>query len=307
MRRRGTPTPAPLPQRRGVDPVRMRLPLDGEWATVAEYLAHRLPARLGERLDEMVRGGEIVATDGPIDARTPYRPGTSVWFHRDLPPEVPVPFPLDVLHRDERLVVLDKPHFLATMPRGSHVVETALSRLRDELDLPALVPAHRLDRLTAGLVMFVADPAARGAYQTLFRDRLVRKEYRAVAPYRADLELPVTVRSRMVKVPGELAAWEEPGEVNAVSEVELLERRGDLALYRLLPHTGRTHQLRLHMCSLGVPITNDPIYPQVLPATVPDDFSAPLQLLAVGLDFTDPITGRELSLRSRRTLSAWEA
>ncbi|MFE9423658.1 pseudouridine synthase [Kitasatospora sp. NPDC006697] len=307
MRRRSTPATAPLPQRRGVDPVRVRLPLEGDWPTVAAYLAHRLPDQLAERLAEMVRGGEIHAADGPIDDRTPYSPGTEVWFHRDLPPEVPVPFPLELVHRDERLVVLDKPHFLATTPRGSHVVQTALSRLRDELGLPQLVPAHRLDRLTAGLVMFVADPRARGAYQTLFRDRLVRKEYQAVAPYRAGLELPVTVRSRMVKERGVLAAREEPGEVNAVSRVELLERRGGLARYRLEPLTGRTHQLRLHMCSLGIPIANDPVYPEVLPAAAPDDFSRPLQLLASTLEFTDPITGAELRLRSRRTLGAWEA
>ncbi|MDH6140168.1 MULTISPECIES: pseudouridine synthase [Kitasatospora] len=305
MRRRTPPAPAPLPQRQGVDPVRVRLPLDGSWATVADYLAHRLPDEVGDRLAEMVQGGEIVTADGPIDAATPYQAGASVWFHRDLPVETPVPFPVELVHRDERLVVVDKPHFLATTPRGSHVVETALSRLRTELDLPHLVPAHRLDRLTAGLVMFIADPRVRGAYQGLFRDRLVHKEYQAVAPYRAELEQPRTVRSRMVKERGVIAAREEPGEVNAVSRVELLERRGGLARYRLAPLTGRTHQLRLHMSSLGAPIVGDPVYPVVLPPVAPDDFSRPLQLLATTLEFTDPITGRELRLRSRRTLAAW--
>ncbi|MCX4744559.1 pseudouridine synthase [Kitasatospora sp. NBC_01287] len=307
MRRRTKSVGSPLPQRAGVDPVRIRLPVEGPWPTVADYLAHRLPDDVGERLAQMLRSGEIVGLDGPIGPDTPYEPGASVWFHRDLAPEVPVPFEIEVVHRDEHLVVVDKPHFLATTPRGSHVVETALSRLRRDLDLPELIPAHRLDRLTAGLVMFVASARARGAYQTMFRDRLVTKEYEAVARYDAEVALPRLVRSRIVKERGVIAAREVPGEVNAESRIELIERRGELARYRLAPLTGRTHQLRLHMSGLGLPILGDPVYPELLPEPAPDDFGTPLQLLAVGLAFTDPLSGRPVRLRSRRTLAAWEA
>ncbi|WP_035844583.1 pseudouridine synthase [Kitasatospora azatica] len=307
MRRRTKPAPAPLPQRHGVDPVRVRLPADGEWPTVGAYLAHRLPDAVAGRLAQMLDAGEILGADGPIGPDTPYRGGASVWFHRDLPAEVPVPFPVELVHRDENIVVVDKPHFLATTPRGSHVVETALSRLRHELGLPELSPAHRLDRLTAGLVLFVARPEARGAYQTMFRDRLVRKEYQAIARFDPSLELPRTVRSRIVKERGVIAAREEAGPVNAETLIELLAERDGLARYRLTPFTGRTHQLRLHLCSQGIPILNDPVYPEVLPADATDDFHAPLQLLAAGLEFTDPITGRELRFRSRRVLEAWRA
>lgn len=255
----------------------------------------------------MLRAGEIVGADGPVGPATPFEPGASVWFHRDLPEEVPVPFELEVVHRDEHLVVVDKPHFLATTPRGSHVVQTALSRLRRDLALPELIPAHRLDRLTAGLVMFVATAHTRGAYQTMFRDRLVTKEYQAVARYDDGLVLPRVVRSRIVKERGVIAAREVPGPVNAESRIELIERRGDLAHYRLTPLTGRTHQLRLHMSSLGIPILGDPVYPEVLPEAAPGDFGTPLQLLATGLAFTDPLSGRPVRLRSRRGLAAWEA
>ncbi|PYC70183.1 pseudouridylate synthase [Streptomyces tateyamensis] len=306
MRRRTKPA-APLPQRYGVDPVRIRLPQDegGQWATVGQYLAHRLPDGAGERLAQMLRAGEILGPDGPIDAATAYRAGDSVWFHRDLPAEPPVPFPIPVVHRDQNILVVDKPHFLATTPRGSHVVQTVLSRLRHELALPELSPAHRLDRLTAGLVLLVIRPEARGAYQTLFRDRRVRKEYRAVARFDPQLALPRTVRSRIVKERGVIAAREEPGPVNAESRIELLAHRDGLGLYRLSPHTGRTHQLRLHMHTLGLPIMNDPVYPEVLPPADPQDFRHPLQLLAARLEFTDPLTGRELRLSSGRTLEAW--
>ncbi|AUG82160.1 pseudouridylate synthase [Kitasatospora sp. MMS16-BH015] len=304
MRRRSAVPPAPLPQRHGIDPVRLRLPWEGPWVTVRDHLVERLPVP-AELIDAMFAEGAVHGVAGPLAVDAPFVPGAHLWYHRELAPETPVPFPLTVLHRDERILVVDKPHFLAMTPRGRHVTETALAKLRRELDLPALSPAHRLDRLTAGLALFVLRPELRGAYQGLFQDRLVRKAYRAVAPFRPELELPRTVRSRILKERGELAAREVPGEPNSESRVELLDHRAGLGLYRLLPHTGRTHQLRLHLCSLGIPILGDPLYPEVLPETAPDDFRDPLQLLAAELEFTDPVTGVELSFRSRLELSAW--
>ncbi|MFG3226180.1 RluA family pseudouridine synthase [Kitasatospora sp. NPDC048194] len=305
MRRKSRRPTSPLPQRHGVDPVHLRLPLEGGWPTVRDHLVERLPAVGASRIDAALRGGEIFGEDGPIAADEPFRPGAHLWFYRDLPEEVPVPFDLVVLHRDEHLVVVDKPHFLATTPRGRHVAETALSRLRHGLGLPALSPAHRLDRLTAGLAMFVVRPEDRGAYQTLFRDRRVHKEYQAVAPYDPALSLPRTVRSHIVKERGVIAARETDAPPNSESRIELLERRDGLGRYRLRPLSGRTHQLRLHMSGLGLPILGDPVYPVVLPEPAPDDFRRPLQLLASVIAFTDPLTGRERHFESRRTLAAW--
>ncbi|MCE7549442.1 RluA family pseudouridine synthase [Streptomyces thermodiastaticus] len=308
MRRRTPPPPAPLPQRRGVDPVRVRLPASGPWATVREHLVERLSGAAPGAVEAMFRAGEVVGADGrPVAPDAPFEPGMFVWFHRELPEEVPVPFPLHVVHRDEHIVVADKPHFLATTPRGTHVAETALARLRRELGLPTLSAAHRLDRLTAGLVLFTVRPEERGRYQTLFRDRRVRKEYEAVAPYDPRLALPRTVRSRIVKERGVPAAREVPGEPNAVTRVGLVEHRAadGLARYRLVPETGQTHQLRVHMSALGVPILGDPLYPVVTGPVPAGDFRRPLQLLARTLEFTDPVTGAEHRFRSRRVLGAW--
>ncbi|MEU6385324.1 pseudouridine synthase [Streptomyces bauhiniae] len=314
MRRRTQPPPAPLPQRRGVDPVRVRLPANGEdagaWATVREHLVARMTGAGPGAVEAMFHAGEVVGADGlPVAPDAPYRPGMFVWFHRELPPEVPVPFPVEVVYRDEHIVVADKPHFLATTPRGSHVSETLLARLRHDLGLPELGAAHRLDRLTAGLVLFTVRPGERGAYQGLFRDRRMHKEYEAVAPYAPGLELPRTVRSRILKERGVLAAREIEGEPNAVTRVELdgHRERDSLARYRLLPATGQTHQLRVHLNALGVPILGDPLYPEVAPATAPGDFRRPLQLLARRLEFTDPLTGARHSFVSGRTLQAWTA
>ncbi|MDG4860819.1 RluA family pseudouridine synthase [Streptomyces sp. T-3] len=305
-RRKPRIPPSPLPQRHGIDPVRLKLPLDGAWETVGDHLRDRLSVP-AEVVDGMLRGGEIVTADGvPVAPDTPYAPGAHLWFHRELRPEAPVPFAIDIVYRDEHLLVVDKPHFLATMPRGSHITETALARLRRDLGIPGLGPAHRLDRLTAGLVMFTVRPADRGAYQSLFSDRRVHKEYEAVAAYEPTLALPVTVRSRIEKVRGVIAAYEIPGEPNSESRVELLEHRAGLGRYRLLPRTGRTHQLRVHMNALGIPILGDPVYPDVADPA-PDDFSRPLQLLARTLEFRDPVTGIEHCFVSRRTLEAWSS
>ncbi|MFF7093565.1 RluA family pseudouridine synthase [Streptomyces rubradiris] len=306
MRRRTPPPPAPLPQRDGVDPVRVRLPVGGAWATVREHLVERLTGAGPGMVEAMFAAGQVFGADGravPPDA--PYRPGMYVWFHRELPAEEPVPFPVEVVYRDEHIVVADKPHFLATTPRGSHVAQTALARLRHELGLPALTAAHRLDRLTAGLVLFTVRPGERGAYQTLFRDRRVRKEYEAVAPYDPSLTLPRTVRSRIVKERGVPAAREIPGEPNAETRVELAGHRAGLGRYRLLPATGQTHQLRVHLAALGVPILGDPLYPEVTGPVPAGDFRRPLQLLARRLEFTDPVTGTHHAFTSGRELRAW--
>ncbi|MEN3269953.1 MAG: tRNA pseudouridine32 synthase / rRNA pseudouridine746 synthase [Pseudonocardia sp.] len=274
-----------------------------------DHLVERLPRVDPARIDAMLREQRIVDRDGPIAPDAPYVPESFLWFHRDLPTEVPVPFEIGIVHRDDELVVVDKPHFLATIPRGQHIVETALVRLRRELGLPTLSPAHRLDRVTAGLLMFVVRPERRGAYQTLFRDRLVRKTYEAVARYDPQLALPRTARSRIVKERGVICAREEPGPVNAVTTVELLEHRSGpdglrLGRYRLTPETGRTHQLRLHMSALGVPILGDDFYP-VLTEKPLDDFRRPLQLLASSLEFTDPVSGEERSFRTRIALQSF--
>lgn len=300
------PPEAPLPPRNGLAPARMKLPAEGAWATIRDHLVERIPKLPPERLDEMLAEQRIVGLDGPVTSDTPFRAGAFIWFHRDLPDEVPVPFEIGIVHFGENLVVVDKPHFLATIPRGRHVLETALVRLRRDLDLPELSPAHRLDRVTAGLLMFVTKREHRGAYQTLFRDREVRKSYEAVARHDPGLALPRTVRSRIVKERGTITAQEVPGEPNAVTHIDLIEHACGLGRYRLVPATGRTHQLRVHMSELGIPILGDRFYPTVTETPL-DDFSRPLQLLAKTLEFTDPLTGEPRRFESRLELRNCDA
>lgn len=293
--------PRPLPVRDGLNPTRLRLPEGEPAATVLAYLIHRWPDD-AKNLTRKVSGGQVLGDDATaVTPQTPYRAGTFVHLYRDAVPETPVPFTVDVLHRDAHLLVVDKPHFLATTPRGSHVTETVLTRLRQSLELPELSPAHRLDRLTAGVLVLTTHRAARGPYQQLFDARAARKTYLAVAPHRPDLELPRTVRSRIVKERGSLQALEVPGEPNAETVVELEQVHGATATYRLTPRTGRTHQLRVHLSGLGVPILGDPLYPHVLDVAA-DDYSTPLRLLATELAFDDPFTGAHRRFTSARAL-----
>ncbi|MGW6934397.1 RluA family pseudouridine synthase [Lentzea sp. NPDC054927] len=295
---------SPLPQRNGLDAARLKLPPEGSWPLLRDHLVERLPRVASERIDEMLREERIWGVAGPLGIDTPFVPDSYIWFHRDLPVEVPVPFEVGVVYQDENIVVADKPHFLATIPRGQHIMQTALVKLRDSLGLPDLSPAHRLDRVTAGLVLFVVRRDLRGKYQTMFRDRLVQKEYEAIAGYDPALELPLVVRSRIMKERGIITAFEVDGEPNAETHVSLVEHRAGLGRYHLKPLTGRTHQLRLHMSGLGVPIVNDDFYP-VLRERPLDDFSSPLQLLARTLSFVDPVSGRDHAFTSGLRLSAW--
>lgn len=285
-----TRRPAPLPVRDGLGPARVRL----RGGLVLAELADRF----GEVAAAKVRSGEVLTADGKIvTASTVLQPNSHVYLYRDLPVEVAVPFDMPILYRDDDIVVVDKPHFLATMPRGRHVAQTALVRLRRELDLPDLSPAHRLDRLTAGVLLFTARREVRGAYQSMFAQGRARKTYLAHAPTHPDLVFPMSVRSRIVKRRGCFQAVEVPGEVNAETRIE---HRGG-GSYRLTPRTGRTHQLRVHMASLGLPITGDPLYPRVVHVGA-DDFSTPLRLLAHNLEFENPLTGAVQRFTSVRVL-----
>ncbi len=283
--------PAPLPVRDGLGPARVRL-------HGGEVLAE-LTARFGEPARAKVLAGEVVDADGvAVDTATVLPSGSAVYLYRDLPHEVPVPFEIAVLHQDWNIVVVDKPHFLATMPRGRHVAQTALVRLRRQLGLPELSPAHRLDRLTAGVLLFTTRRELRGAYQTLFARGEVGKTYLARAAVDPALVLPRSVQSRIVKRRGRLQAFCEPGAQNAETLVELQSPDG---LYRLTPRTGRTHQLRVHMAALGIPIVGDPLYPNVIDVPA-DDFSTPLRLLAQRIEFDDPLTGLRREFVSGRSL-----
>jgi tRNA pseudouridine32 synthase/23S rRNA pseudouridine746 synthase len=275
--------------RNGLGPARLRL----QGGNVAEELGRRFgpPAR------DKVLAGDVFDADGTaLSADTEMTAGAHVYLYRDLPDEVPVPYPMPVLYRDDNIVAVDKPHFLATMPRGSHVAQTALVRLRRDLGLAELSPAHRLDRLTAGVLLFTARREVRGAYQSMFARGEVMKTYLAVSSVQPGLAAPQVISNRIVKQRGTLQARIEPGEPNAETPIEPL----GAGRYRLIPRTGRTHQLRLHMAAIGLPIDNDPLYPNVIDVA-PGDFTAPLRLIAHRLEFSDPLTGDRRCFVSSRS------
>ncbi|MDY6056064.1 pseudouridine synthase [Micrococcus sp.] len=330
------PVPSPLPPRHGVNATRLRLPTVGPGETVQGHVLHRFGHVDPDGIRERFARGEVVDRHGrPIPADTPLGVHEDLWYYRDVPHEAPLPVQHTLLHRDEHLVVIHKPHFLPTTPGGRFVQETALVRLRNELGIDDLVPLHRLDRATAGVVMLSCDPATRGAYHLLFERRAVTKRYEAVSalPEGADPHawlgrFPLTVRSRIRKDKGVLRSITEDVPVaasgrragdrvrtrrsniphtgaNAQTRIEVLDvgpSAGTLAgrtvvRFGLSPATGRTHQLRIHLAALGAGIAFDPFYPDLLDAA-DDDLSRPLQLLSRSLEFTDPVTGEHHVFRS---------
>lgn len=268
---------------------------------MGEWLHHRLDETTD--VTSLLSQECFVYEDGrPVGGADRWGPHTFVWFHRDLREEPAVPGDLPVVHRDERIVVVDKPAFLSTVPRGQHVRESVVVRLRAELGLPELSPVHRLDRVTSGLLVLATEQRWRAPYQRLFETGAVSKTYRALASYRPELALPLVVRNHLHKERGGVRAQVVPGApVNAETLVELDCWEGGRGVYRLSPRTGRTHQLRIHLWGLGIPIVDDPLYPVDRGVSL-DDFSRPLQLLASELAFADPVDGGGRRLVSGRTL-----
>ncbi|WP_374438202.1 pseudouridine synthase [Inhella sp.] len=307
------PEPWRPPPRAGLNASRVRA--DTGYAHVLGFLHARFPHIQGWR-ERLCAGDVLDALGHPVGPDTACPPGTLLWYwRRPSQPEAPVPFELTLLHRCERLVVVDKPPFLAVSPVGRHVQETVLVRLQQQLGLQDLTPLHRLDRDTAGVLAFCVQPAHRDAYQALWRERRVCKVYEAIAPWREDLPLPFTARHRLVEPKD--ARFHQlqvvAGEPNAETLVERVQELDPatvpgaaagqrLALYRLTPHTGRKHQLRAQLAALGLPIVNDRIYP-VLQPEGPDDYGRPLMLLARSLAFVDPLNGCERRFQSRQRLA----
>lgn len=346
----------PLAQKNGIDPIQLILPRVEELpaelapsntapnnttpnntapATIADYLIARFYPNDPQIIHARFNTGEVRLDDGTIlTGDSPYMPGERIWYFRELADEPQLPSDMPVLYEDEHVLAIDKPHFLPTTPRGSYIAQTALTKLRVREQNPLLIPIHRLDRPTAGVLLFAKTVEARRPFQMMFQHRQVSKTYRAVAPVPADAAAAeqalsaegLQVRSHIQKIRDQLQVQQlseqecaaQGVEPNTLTTVKILrtftpsaqavegwraEPNREWALYDLAPHTGKTHQLRAHLNMLSSPILGDVLYPQVLP-DAPDRPEYPLQLLAYSLHFEHPITGERVDLYSGRSLTA---
>jgi tRNA pseudouridine32 synthase / 23S rRNA pseudouridine746 synthase len=297
---------AALPTKNGVGASTISLPV-GPWKRVIDFLAERFPhIAYDELVTRMARGDVLDHAGARVLPDHAYRAREKLYYYRDIPLEPRIPFDEVILFQDEHIVVVDKPHFLPVAPVGRYVQETVLVRLKRKLGIDSLAPMHRIDRETAGLVLFTVQSDTRGKYQGLFEQRMVKKNYEAIAPWRDDLQLPLTYRSHIVESDAFMQMREiecqEGLEPNAETKIELLGINGEFARYQLTPLTGKKHQLRVQMAALGMPILHDQIYP-VHQRQAADEYAKPLQLLAKSISFRDPISGAARDFASQRHLS----
>jgi tRNA pseudouridine32 synthase / 23S rRNA pseudouridine746 synthase len=286
-----------LPTKNGVGPSCVGLP------TITDFLVERFPAITRAVWLQRMASQLVVDEFGAlVTPERPYPGHMRIYYYRAVDEEERIPFDEAVLYQDEHLVVADKPHFLPVTPSGHYLQETLLVRLKKRLGIDTLIPIHRIDRETAGLVLFSINPSERNAYQGLFRDHAVTKQYEAIAAWRDDLLLPINRKSRIVEDEPFFRQREVRGVPNSETYVDVIQVNGNLARYALSPITGKKHQLRVHMNALGLPILNDRMYPPVAD-TPDDDYSLPLQLLAKSIGFIDPVTGETRSFQSQLALA----
>lgn len=292
------------PMRDGVTASQVFLPrLSVPVASIFEYLCQHFPHIA---VDEwLTRFESNLVTDqygNALQRNTAYRAESHIFYYRFLAHETHIPFYEQILFETDDLLIVDKPHFLTISPTGQYVQETLLVRLKKATGNPDLTPIHRLDRETAGVVMFSKRVETRGQYQQMFAQGLVEKNYHAIAPYDPQLPENLSVSLRMVKSEPFYTMQVIAGTANSSTEITRLEHDQNWAKYALKPHTGKQHQLRVHLNHLNIPIRHDPLYPKVQHKAV-DDFTQPLQLLAHKIAFQDPITRQNMQFQSNRQLS----
>jgi len=285
-------------------PATVTMPVvDEPFPSILEFLVERFPRIHKDTWEERIRSGKVLDEDGcPVAFDTAYAPRKKLFYFREVEKEIPIPFQEEVIYRDQNLLVVDKPHFLPTTQGGRFVNESLIHRLREKTGILEIAPIHRIDRETAGLVMFSLNPEARAAYQLMFERRQVSKVYHAISPTVPDAPRKEwQVDNRLV--PGEppFRIREGKGVPNASTRIVPVESKFGRTYFHLFPHTGKRHQLRFHMASLGFPIENDKYYPD-LQDEVPDNYEKPLQLLAMELEFADPLSDGIRCFRSRRKL-----
>jgi tRNA pseudouridine32 synthase/23S rRNA pseudouridine746 synthase len=288
----------------GVSASKVFLPHDISAPTIFAYLCQHFPHIQSSEWQQRFSDELIYAANGEkLKIDSIYTPNSHIFYYRFLAQEIYVPFQHEILYENDDLLVVDKPHFLTMTPTGQYVQETLLVRLKKQTGYEALTPIHRLDRETAGVVLFCKKPECRGIYQQLFADRKVQKIYHAIAAYRSEIIFPQTLQLHMEKGnPFYTMQTNAEKAQNTETFIELLEHNQQHAKYRLQPKTGKQHQLRVHLNYLGLPILNDPFYPMVA-HKADDDFSQPLQLLAKEIYFIDPILNQKMCFSSNFELT----
>ncbi|TZF87398.1 pseudouridine synthase [Cognatilysobacter lacus] len=276
------PTAPPPIDGVGASRVQLR-PGDGD--TLLDALCTRFPAIDRDTWrSRFARSRVLDAGSRTLAADAPLTVGGNVYYYREVTDEAVCPAVETLLHVDDEIAVVDKPHGLAVMPAGRFASDTLLARMIRRLGNGDIVPLHRIDRDTAGLVIFSLRAQTRDAYLALFRQRRIHKRYEAIAPPLPALAFPLVRESRIERGTPFHVMREVEGAANSCSRIDVVAREDGAWRYALEPVSGRKHQLRVHMAALGAPIFNDRLYGDA-------SSDGPLKLLAARLAFEDPVVG----------------
>lgn len=292
-------------------PSKVTLPPDESFKTVLDFLTRKFPHVSKQEWSGRILEGSVVWSDqSPVTLNCPYQPLKTVWYYREVRDEPSIPCNEQIIESNDEYLIAYKPHFLPVMPGGQFVNECLQQRLIKTTGNSDLQAVHRLDRDTAGLVLFSVNPETRNLYHQLFSEQKISKFYQAISDTGSSEDITqkewhiknyITRSKPSFRFQNVESPSTHKNTQYAESIIRCIQQSGQKALFELKPITGRTHQLRLHMMHIGYPITNDRFYPRLRPKAA-DNFDQPLQLLASEISFIDPVSKEHKHYSSPSTL-----